>query len=242
MVGQSGPVGTTAAAVAEVMQIHPRTVFRHLAALRELGMIESTGTTSNRYRLGGGLVDLASKVSDQREFLRIAKKVVEDAADRLGEATHVSMYDAGASVTVAVADRGPNATTPPQPILEPGTRRAAHASASGKIFLAHRPRDLQTYLLRPLHSYTDHTIVDPALLMAELRLIHLRNWSTDEQELLEGISCLAVPVWGTKGRVVGSLVVSTQNDSIGPELRARLLEGLLPAAAEFTRAVGGQAV
>jgi len=167
--------------------------------------------------------------------------MVDKVADLVGEPAHITLFDAGTAVTVAVATPDvPGDTQPPERLLVPGSRRPAHASASGKLFLAHSPRDLHTYLLRPLHSFTEHTITRTDALVEELQRIRRRNWSTDEQEYVLGVSCLAVPVWGARGQVAGSIVVTTQNERMQRTLRESLLSRLMPAAAELTLALGGR--
>lgn len=241
VVGNAGPAGITTAAIAHETGHNIRTVFRHVAALRELGMVEQLTHNSARYRVGSGLTALAMRVDDQREFLRLSRETSDAVAELLHESVHVTVFDGGAAVTVAATNRPATMMTELDDSMlpQPGTRRAAHASASGKIFLAHRPRDLETYLLRPLHGFTPYTIVEPARLIEELARVRRNDWSVDEQEAIEGISCLAVPVWGVGGRVAGTLVVSTKNTSMNADLRERLLEKMLPAAHRFSKAIGG---
>ncbi|MGH3500288.1 MAG: IclR family transcriptional regulator [Nocardioidaceae bacterium] len=178
------------------------------------------------------------RASDQRAFLRRAHVFADELTELTGEPVHVTVYDHGTSVTVATASADVVRSTDTVPIAV-GSRRPAHASASGKVFLGYNSAALTAYLLRPLQAFTERTIVDAGELRAECARIRARGWSTDAQENTLGVSCVAVPVWGMTDRVVGSLVVSTRQTEMSDSAREELLGLLTPAAEEFSRAVGG---
>jgi DNA-binding IclR family transcriptional regulator len=238
-VGEAGPAGADAAELHIHTGLNLRTVYRHLASLRALGMIAGTGD-GTRYRLGPTIAGLAQNASDQREFLRKARMFAEELGERTQEPVHVTVYDQGTAVTVASATREASISSKSPPIVV-GSRRPAHASASGKIFLASNPSAFQAYAVRPLQRFTQHTITDLHALEQECLAIRQQGWSEDRQEFLLGVTCVAVPVFGMKGRAVGALVVSTKYPTLSPSRRRELLQALAPAAREFTAAIGGTA-
>jgi DNA-binding IclR family transcriptional regulator len=239
-VGEAGPSGADAQDVAHHTGLNIRTVYRHLAALRALGMIGATGGEDRRYRLGPAIAALAQNASDQREFLRRARLVAEELGERTQEFVHVTVFDQGTAVTVATASRKATLAEMSPPIVL-GSRRPAHASASGKIFLAANPSAFQAYSMRPLERFTPQTIVDVEALEKECLTIREQGWSEDRQEIIPGVTCIAVPVYGVKGRAVGALVISMKAPVLSTARRRALLQVLLPAAAEFTAAIGGVA-
>jgi DNA-binding IclR family transcriptional regulator len=236
-VGEAGSGGADASEVAFHTGLHIRTVYRHLSALRALGMIAGTGD-DRRFRLGPAIAGLAQNASDQREFLRRARLVADELGERTQEPVHVTVFDQGTAVTVASASREAAISQKSPPIVV-GSRRPAHASASGKIFLAANPSAFQAYSVRPLQRFTPQTITDLEALQKECLTIRDQGWSEDRQELLPGVTCVAVPVYGLKARAVGALVVSTKYPVLSSARRRSLLQALLPAAHEFTTAIGG---
>lgn len=236
-VSQGGPGGSDVSEISARTGCHPRTVYRHLASLRALGMIEASVRSESRYRLGPGIAALALQASDQAIFLRSARQFAKETGERTGQPVHVTVFDHGTAVTVASA-----APSLGSEKLEPivlGSRRAAHASASGKIFLANSPSAFRSYTARSIERFTDHTIVSAKALEAECLAVRKRGWATDDQEFILDVTCLAVPVWGANHRVVGTLSVSTPQSESAVLRRDELLRHLLPAAAEFSSSIGG---
>jgi len=117
--------------------------------------------------------------------------------------------------------------------FEPGSHVPLHCTSMGKLFLSLMPAKKCALLLRsiPLYRYTENTITDAARLEAELENIRSAEVSTDNQEFLAGVVCVAVPVRDNNKQPVAALAVSA------PLARMTLQQGLqhvplLQAAAE----------
>src|SRR5690606_15655032 len=93
--------------------------------------------------------------------------------------------------------------------LGAGSSVPLHASASGKLFLAHMPKRSRERFVRqsPLVRHTQKTLTEPRALAAELERIREQGYATDDEEYLAGICCLAVPVHDADGRVVAALAM-----------------------------------
>jgi DNA-binding IclR family transcriptional regulator len=75
--------------------------------------------------------------------------------------------------------------------------------------MAHLPRRSRERLVRqlPLIGHTRNTLVDPARLSQDLDRVRQQGYSTESEEYLVGIYCLAVPVQDADGRIVAALSV-----------------------------------
>ena len=80
--------------------------------------------------------------------------------------------------------------------LPVGSRLPLHCTASGKLYLAHmEPRQRQRLLIAaPLRRYTDRTITDPESLQQALDRIRESGVGVDNQEFMDGMAAVAVPV------------------------------------------------
>ena len=81
--------------------------------------------------------------------------------------------------------------------LRPGTRVPAHCSASGKLFLAWMGARQRRTLLDglDLRRYTASTLTERDALEAELDTIRRDGHAVDAEEFVEGLVCVAVPVF-----------------------------------------------
>jgi DNA-binding IclR family transcriptional regulator len=106
--------------------------------------------------------------------------------------------------------------------FEPGSRVPLHCTSMGKLFLSFLTPEQRRRLLAttPLHTYTESTITDPVRLEEEFTRIRETNISTDDQEFLAGVVCVAVPIRSSNGNVVAALAISA------PVARMSLNRGL----------------
>jgi DNA-binding IclR family transcriptional regulator len=99
-----------------------------------------------------------------------------------------------------------------------GWRGPLHATASGKVLLSFSDQDfIQRVMDKPLKAYTANTITDPSSLKQELQKIKDEQFAEENEELSEGLACIAVPVF-LKGKQVAALSVS------GPKHRMEKLK------------------
>jgi IclR family transcriptional regulator, acetate operon repressor len=115
-----------------------------------------------------------------------------------------------------------------------GRRVAYHCSANGKVLLAFDAAGASVQ--QPLEALTSKTIVEPALLTAELRAVRRDGFATAVDELELGLSAVAAPVLDETGRAIAALSVS------GPTLRLspRRVAELRPIVIKQARALGEQ--
>lgn len=236
-VSGAGPAGVAVHELSEVTSLHSRTVYRHLRSLRELGLVDA-GSHAGKFVLGPVAAGLAVRAVDQRTFLKRAQEVADEVTENSQEPAHVTVYHHGTAVTVAAASEAVGQTTSTVPIVL-GSRRPAHASASGKVFLAFNESARAAYLVRPLEQFTPFTVTDSETFLARCREVRHQGFSTDVQENTLGVSCIAVPVRGPRGHVAASIVISTTNPAMPTDRQEQLLSVLQPAAAEFSLSIGG---
>jgi DNA-binding IclR family transcriptional regulator len=93
-----------------------------------------------------------------------------------------------------------------------------HASAAGKVFLAHGVSRIAPRLER----LTPRTLVDPAALAEDLAAVRERGYATLVDELEPGLSVVAAPVFDAGGGVVAALAVSGPTTRLPPHRLAVL--------------------
>ncbi len=88
-----------------------------------------------------------------------------------------------------------------------GTHVPFHCTASGKCFLASLAPKARRVLVMSLKldALTPATKTDPTALLNELDRIAKQGYSLDDEEFLEGLIAIAVPVTDTTGRFAAAL-------------------------------------
>lgn len=232
----------SASELSALLNVPQPTVHRIVHMLESDGFLERE-PGSRRYlpgarlaRLGFGMVSIAARSAPRHSILEILSQEVGETCNfgiRVGN--HLMYLDRV------------EAAWPFGLRFEPGSRVPLHCTSMGKLFLSfmsvvQRQRFLK---LAPLHHYTEHTITDPTELEREFERILAADYSTDDQEFLAGVICIAVPVRLPNGRVAAGLALSAPLARMSTK-RAIQCVPLLRVAADrlagtFGRAADGNA-
>src|SRR5260370_22309911 len=174
--------------------INMSTISRILARLVGGGLVDDV-TSTGRYRLGVGVVRLASAAG--LDIRSLARPHLEELGELTGETATLSVPGEHEALTLDFVQSPLSVRS----VAEVGRTSVAHATAVGKVFLAHGgspPRG-------PLKAYTERTIVDPAVLDAELAAIRNRGWAQAVGEREEDLNPVAVPALDRNGRLAAIL-------------------------------------
>ncbi len=176
-----------------------------LSTIERAGFVARDPAT-NRFRLSWRLLALAFGHARDAGLLALCLPGMQALADATDELVQLVVVEDGELRIVAKAE-GPGRHIRMMPLV--GVTVPAHASVSGKLWLASLPDDEVVRILARtgLPRVTPHTIVSRRRLMAELRLVRARGWSLADEELVEGGRAVAAPI-RRAGRVVAALAVS----------------------------------
>lgn len=180
------------------------TVYRILTLLEHSGLLlrEPDG---KRYTVGPRLARFGAEILMNSSVRGSRHAILQRLVDEVGETCNFTMLDGS---EVVYLDRVETAW-PLRMNLQPGSRVPLHCTASGKLFLAMLSRARRTKLLDnlPLQRYTENTITDRGKLEQELERIRRDKTSTDNEEYLTGLICVAVPVLSRDGKPCASVAV-----------------------------------
>jgi DNA-binding IclR family transcriptional regulator len=112
-------------------------------------------------------------------------------------------------------------------VAEVGRVSVAHATAVGKVFLAHGG----TLPDGPLRAFTGRTIVDRGVLEVEVAAIRERGWGQAIGEREEDLNAVAAPVLDRAGNLVAILGVQGPAVRFSPRAMGTAVELLTQHAA-----------
>ena len=202
--------------------INVSTISRILATLVSGGLVEHV-TATGRYRLGVGVIRLANAAGERLDVRSLARPHLEDITGRIQETATLSVPGEHEAVTLDFVQSPLSVRS----VAEIGRTSAAHATAVGKVFLAHGG----TPPTGSLAAYTERTIVDQAVLEVEVARARERGWAEAVGEREEDLNAVAAPVLGPAGALVAILGVQGPAVRFSPRAMRRAAELLLERAA-----------
>jgi len=186
------------------------------------------------YTLGVRLVRLAHAAWGQQGALApIARAHIDRLSAEAGHTVHLAQLDNG---QVLYLDKRSARDAVPM-FSQAGKVGPAYCTGVGKAMLAFLPdAALHGALSRQSwHRFTARTITGPNAMMAEIARIRARGHALDDEEHEPGIICIAAPILGRGGRLLGALsvtVITQQTTLAALEAHAPRLKSVAQAIAE----------
>lgn len=213
--------------LADELDLSKGTVHDYLSTLREHNYVVKEG---EEYYIGLGFFELGEYARDRLHIYHVAKPEVQKLANETGELANLLYEEHGLGVYLYRA-RGENAVTLD---THTGKRRYLHNTALGKAILAHMPEERIEEILshHGLPEETERTITDRDELYAELETVQERGYAYCNQERVEGLQCVAVPlVSRADGHILGAISIAGPTTRMTDErVKEEILEKLLRAA------------
>ena len=224
----------TAAELARMLDLNVSTCY-HLLNTLEVEALVARGDDA-RYILGPQLLFLAGRLSEGALELTQLIGELEELNSRSHETSYLVAWH-GDHISVLAARIGHEPVVVGD--IQLGYREHAHAKASGKAILAFSSKEEVDRYLRdhPTPALTPRTVVDPAVLRAQLEEIRSRGFAEEIEEYAIGVACLASPILAPAGKVVGALAISTPIDRF-QERREFLIGEVVRAGRRASSALG----
>jgi IclR family transcriptional regulator, acetate operon repressor len=187
------------------------------------------------YRLGLQAL-LLGQAAQRAMGIEVARQVIQRLADATHESVNLGLLDGDHAIVIQRIES-------PQPLrfsMEVGTRIELYATSMGKALLAFN-EDLTSYVDQlddKLVQLTRKTHTTRTSLRRDLQRIRRRGWSTDDEESMVGVRCVAAPVLDTHGQARAAVAIQApavrmpdkRLDELGPDVQraAEELARLLP--------------
>ncbi len=191
----------------------------------------------NSFRLGIKAFELGFSYLNGMEMHKVARLWAERLLNDEQEPVHVAIRR-GTGIYI-ILDVQPPASY--MAILQTGMNVPAHSTALGKILIAAMPDDeLDVLLKKPLGSFTEYTITDPARLRDELIRVKQSGYAIDREESLKGLICISAPVFQRDGSVIAAVSISSM-ELVGNEDKVlALIPKIKTIANNISRDIGYQ--
>lgn len=195
-------VPVTPTEVNQVLGLPKPTIHRLFATLEAEGFIQRE-MDGRGYSAGQRLRRMSTGVLSSLRIRTARLAVLTQLADTVGETCNISLPDRDAMIYLERVD-----TKWPLRILLPvGTRVPFYCTSSGKLYLSQLSEThLRSYATTAkLTRHSPATLTRPDALMDEVRAVRDRGYATDNEEFMEGMIAVAVPITDSNGRLVSTL-------------------------------------
>ncbi len=188
--------------IAETLNIPKASVHRLCASLEENSYLQ-TRLSGRGFQPGNRLNQLALGVLAAAPMQAQRRAILTKLSQDIGETCNIAVPDGAEMIYFDRAETH----WPVRINLQVGSRVPACATAGGKMYLSTMPvakRDRVIENTR-LERYTANTLMSRSALAAELAATAARGYALDNEEYIEGMVALAVPIKDKKGRLYATL-------------------------------------
>lgn len=223
----------SAAEISDRIRMPKATGYRLIRTLVEIGaLVEGPGA---RYAPGMLMQMLSQSVAVATLVEEASEPILTKLSDELSLTVNVGVLEDDMVVYLArYGDRSAGSHPP-----RVGDRFEAYCSGLGKVLLAALPDDaLETFLLGGnFVALIQNTITARKALRAEFQRVRKQGYAIDDREFEEDRLCIAAPIRDHEGRTLAALSVSDRPSRLTSRKQERVLEALMNASKEVTRAM-----
>jgi len=236
--GRSGRAGIKT--LSESTGIPSPTVHRLLAVLARSGYVRQD-PDSRFYHLSLKLLELGAKVHADLDLSSAAKPFMRALAQTTCETVNLVVFDGKDAVYV---EQENGAQSMLRMFTRVGARVALYCSGVGKAFLAAGSDEAALAYLSSvtLVRHTPHTLAGGQEFLAELARVRESGYAVDNEEMEEGVRCVAALILRSGGAVAGAMSISGPSARLVPERLPELGAELRGVAAAVSAELGWRPV
>lgn len=181
------------------------TVYRFLQTMKTLGYVKQEGE-NDKYSLTMKLFEVGAKALQNVDLIRIADAQMRELSKLTKETVHLGALEEDSIIYIHKID----SLYSLRMYSRIGRRNPLYSTAIGKVLLAWRDESEVRDILADVEfkPFTSKTLQSVDQLMPVLGQVRQQGYAEDNQEMEEGLLCVAVPVFDRFGQVTAGLSLS----------------------------------
>ncbi len=194
----------TVTAVAGKLETNRAAAHRFLATLRDLGYVGKND--DNKYELTFKMFELGQQVAGNFEIRQIARRYLQELSAAFKETVNLGYWEGTEILHLDKIDSS-EILRIDAPL---GSKTPAYCTALGKAILSNLGEDALNDYIRGVRlvPHGPNTIVLKKKLREELKDTRERGYAVDNEELAQGLRCVAAPVFDHTGKASYALSIS----------------------------------
>jgi DNA-binding IclR family transcriptional regulator len=193
----------------------PSTIHRIAATLVQKKYFQQDPVTK-KYSLSFRFLELGSMVQQQTHLTSIARPHIERLMAETRESVNLAVRDGDSMVYLDIARSNHSIL---QLFTRPGARVPLYATGVGKLFLSKMEKaELDAYLKRSnITPFTPYTLVEKNKIISDLEQIRSQGYSVDNEEMEEGVRCVAALIFDHQGKPTASVSITGAAMRVKPD-------------------------
>lgn len=235
-VGKAGSLGI--GEISDQLGFPPSTIHRIVSTLAMRGYFKQD-VENRRYSLSVKFLELASMVQLQINLTSIARPHLEHLMAETRESANIAVQDGD---EVAYLDVVQSNHSMLQLFTKVGARVPLYCTGVGKLFLGQMGEtEINAYLKRIRRTpFTTKTFVEGGGIRTELSHIRARGYAVDNEEMEDGVRCIASLVFDHRGRPAAAVSISGAAMRIVPDRIEQLGQSVKDCSRKISQALGFQ--
>jgi DNA-binding IclR family transcriptional regulator len=232
VVAHSTPV--TAFTIGRSVDLPKQTLHRILTTLTSAGFLQKE-VDSVSYTPGPRLKRFSVGILSSGTGREVRMAILNRLARDLGETCNLAIPgDEGMIYLERVETQWPLRVE-----LPIGSTVPFHCTASGKLYLSSLSPAKVKRMVRSLHlaQNTTNTKIDPQALLDDIKRIRAQGFAEDQEEFIQGMMAVAVPVLNPDGKMMSSLAVHGPSARLTIDIARGHVERLRQAAADLAAVI-----
>ncbi|MEL7563624.1 MAG: IclR family transcriptional regulator [Dehalobacterium sp.] len=211
------------------------TLHRTLNSLMEHGFVLQD-VESKKYRLGPTVLRLGASYLMQNDLRSYARSYLEQLGAELNETVYLTILQDDTAICVDTFGASRNLNY----FVHIGREMPFNTTAAAKVILAYQPEELIRKVIysKKLCKLTEKSIVDPDCLFQHIIEIKECGYGICEEEMEEGVTAIAAPVWNWGNQVTASVAVIGPSVRLQGEMQKNIIEKIKLVAENISRELG----
>jgi len=219
--------------ISKVLGVQKSTTHSLLQTLMGRGFVQQN--ENGRYALGVRLIELGQVCKDKLDVREAARPLMLELAN---ETRQIALLAVLARNELIIVEK----VEPERPFLiipKFDFSVAVHSTAVGKVLMANAPDEIIDKIISSgLEKYTDFTLTDREALLNELEAVRQQGYGMGCNETINGVTCLAVPIFDNSRKVMAALSVSCPSSILSNKDYMEIIQILKQKAGIISQRLG----
>ena len=228
-------LGLSITDISKKLNLHKSTVFRLLNSLKNRGYIQQNSDTL-KYSIGYEFIELSSLYLNNLELKTEAEPILRKLSQRTTKTVFLAILQDHQAMYIDKVEQFNSLRK--YSII--GTKTPLHCTALGKSLLIGMDEEeiREFYEKHDFEIYTKNTIKDIATLLKEIKKSKQQGWTCDNEEIEEGVNCIASPIYDYRSNIIAAVSTSWNIKAALPISKENIINYVKEAAEEISANMG----